>query len=82
MTSWQDSVTLIVEWGTRGEDSSADAAWDSSLWDSSTRFWAGAEPEWVELSDCELSRLTIQRGRSFATEAFAVGTASLVLVLQ
>ena len=78
---WSDQVELAVEWGARGQSVVDEAAWDIDIWDGAPG-WAGSEPQWEPLDQCELRALTTTRGRSFATEGFGVGTATLVLVLS
>ena len=81
MGGWQDHVDLVIEWGARGAESVDDAVWDVDVWDGTSRFWAGTEPDFTTLDGCELGNVTITRGRGYVYESFAVGTAQIQLIL-
>lgn len=77
---WQDRVDVVVEWGRRGNDSDVDAVWDVTDWDQVDRFWAGAEPQWLVLDDCELRFLDSVRGRAVGVGPIPAATASVELL--
>ena len=71
--SWRGRLTLIAEVGRRGAPV-GESEWDLSLWD--TAEWSGLEPVWAVLDNCEISGLSVNRGRLAGTDRFATSTAT------
>jgi hypothetical protein len=72
---------LVIDRGARGQtQGGAAAVYGTDTYDTRGDGYAGGEPTWIPLDQCEIESATFRRGRDGILDHFAPGTAQIRLV--
>jgi hypothetical protein len=78
---WRRFGSLVIDRGARGHTQGGDAAdYDTDTYDTAGDVYAGGEPTWIPLDQCEIEAASWRRGRDSILDGFAPGTALIRLV--